>query len=72
MSAKIELFPGPRAPHAEAVRQHAHAAAMRYVTRAEEAFQLLSVASTELERSSLCEIAEAWLDLAEAALPVRA
>jgi len=71
MSAKIELFPGPRPPSPEARLQHAQAAAARYANRAEEAFQLLAMATTELERSTLCEIAEAWLDLAEAALPAR-
>lgn len=71
MSAKIEVFPGRRPGPSEAARRRGEAAALRYVTRAEEAFQLLANASSELERTTLCEIAEAWLDLAEAALPVR-
>jgi hypothetical protein len=42
---------------------------MRYVQRAEEAFDLLAAASTDVERRTLCDIAEIWLDMAEAALP---
>ena len=64
MSATIEQFPKPggtplRGPEV----------AQRYMRRAEEAFELLAQSSTDLERSTLREIAEIWLDMAEAALP---
>jgi len=42
---------------------------LRYVRRAQEAFDLLAQSTTELERRTLCDIAEIWLDMAEAALP---
>lgn len=45
---------------------------MRYVRRAEEAFDLLAAAATDVERRTLCDIAEIWLDMAEAALPASA
>jgi hypothetical protein len=45
---------------------------LRYVRRAQEAFDLLAQATTELERVTLCDIAEIWLDMAEAALPSHA
>lgn len=72
MSATIEQFPVRRTSPAEVQRRRCETNAMRYVSRAEEAFQLLAAATTELERDTLCEIAEAWLDLAEASLPIRA
>ena len=65
MSATIEPFPRPaRAPDQAD-------AALRYIRRAQEAFALLGQATTDLERTTLCDIAETWLDLAEAALPER-
>ncbi|WP_297695848.1 hypothetical protein [Phenylobacterium sp.] len=72
MSAKIERFPGVPAPRPEVNPSRGESAALRYVSRAQEAFQLIAMAGTDLERSAYCEIAEAWLDLAEAALPIRA
>lgn len=66
MSATISQFPqqkGPPLSGAEAAR--------RYVRRAGEAFELLAQATTDVERSTLCEMAEIWLDMAEAALPAR-
>lgn len=72
MSAIIEQFPVRRVSPREAQWRRAEANAVRYVSRAEEAFQLLAGATTEVERDTLCEIAEAWLDLAEASLPIRA
>ena len=62
--ATIEPFPTPRATPIRGAE-----VASRYVGRAEEAFELLSNATTELERSTLCDIAEIWLDMAESALP---
>ena len=64
MSAVIEPFPRPKV-----VSTQGADAAMRYVRRAQEAFDLMSMATTELERVTLCDIAEIWLDMAEAALP---
>jgi hypothetical protein len=61
MSATIEPFPRPQTRGA--------GAAMRYVRRAEEAFDLLATARNDVERRTLCDIAEIWLDMAEAALP---
>ena len=66
MSATIELFPYRRRPVTSGPE-----AAMRYVTRAHEAFELLAAARTDVERTTLCDIAELWLDMAEAALPAR-
>ena len=66
MSAIIEPFPGPRS-----VATRGPDAALRYVGRAQEAFELLAAASTDVERTTLCDIAEIWLDMAEAALPAR-
>jgi hypothetical protein len=67
MSATIEQFPTPwRTPLRGAD------VAQRYVRRAEEAFELLARSTTDLERTTLCDIAEIWLDMAEAALPARA
>lgn len=64
MSAIVELFPsrGRLAIRGTDV-------SLRYVRRAQEAFDLLAQASTDLERGTLCDIAEIWLDMAEAALP---
>lgn len=64
MSAIIEIFPTPARP-----RTRGTDAAKRYVRRAEEAFELLATARSEVERRTLCDIAEIWLDMAEAALP---
>lgn len=64
MSATIEPFPRGGRPQTRGPD-----AAMRYVQRAEEAFDLLAAASTDVERRTLCDIAEIWLDMAEAALP---
>lgn len=64
MSATIEAFPRPERPTSQGAD-----AALRYVRRAHEAFELLAQASTDLERATLCDIAEIWLDMAEAALP---
>lgn len=64
MSAQIEPFPGT-ARHPSARNE----AARRYMTRAREAFELLAAATNDAERVTLCEIAEIWLDMAEAALP---
>jgi hypothetical protein len=66
MSAIIEPFPRPRT-----IGTRGPDAAMRYVQRAQEAFDLLAAASTDVERTTLCDIAEIWLDMAEAALPVQ-
>jgi hypothetical protein len=46
-------------------------AAWRYVRHAEETFELLAQATTDVERSTLCDIAEIWLEMAESALAVR-
>jgi hypothetical protein len=67
MSAIIEAFPRPRS-----VQTRGADAARRYVRRAQEAFELLTAATTDVERKTLCDIAEIWLDMAEAALPARA
>lgn len=67
MMAKIELFPRP-----DPARRREAEAARRYVRRAQEAFDLLGQANTDLERRTLCDIAEIWLDMAECALPFRA
>jgi len=64
MSATIEPFPSPGRGLARGAD-----AAGRYVRRAQEAFDLLANASTDLERRTLCDIAEIWLDMAESALP---
>ena len=64
MSATIEPFPRPKSLNTRGAD-----AAMRYVRRAQEAFELLAAASTDVERTTLCDIAEIWLDMAEAALP---
>ncbi|HSV03412.1 MAG TPA: hypothetical protein VLI41_09420 [Phenylobacterium sp.] len=69
MSAKIERFPAVRRPAGGATLSRGETAALRYASRAEEALQLLAMATTDLERAALCGIVEAWLDLAEAALP---
>lgn len=63
MTATISQFPRvrPALSGAEVAR--------RYVRRAEEAFEMLARATTDVERSTLCDIAEIWLDMAEAALP---
>ena len=66
MSATIEPFPRPRN-----VTTRGTDAAMRYVRRAQEAFELQSAASTDVERTTLCDIAEIWLDMAESALPAQ-
>lgn len=66
MSATIEPFPRTQRP---AIR--GADVSLRYVRRAQEAFDLLAQAPTEVERRTLCDIAEIWLDMAEAALPVR-
>lgn len=66
MSATIQPF-----PRARAIETRGANAAMRYVGRAQEAFDLLAAASTDAERTTLCDIAEIWLDMAEAALPAR-
>lgn len=66
MSATIEPFPRP-----PPLTTRGADAATRYVNRAQEAFELLAQATTELERATLCDIAEIWLDMAEAALPRR-
>jgi hypothetical protein len=66
MSAIIELFPtGGRAS------MRSSDAASRYVRRAQDAFELLAQANSDLERRTLCDIAEIWLDLAESALPAK-
>ena len=67
MSATIEPFPRPVRP-----KTRGPDAAMRYVRRAEEAFDLLAAAGTDAERRTLCDIVEIWLDMAEAALPAQA
>lgn len=67
MSATIEPFPQRGRPEIRGAE-----VSLRYVRRAEEAFELLSQATTELERQTLCDIAEIWLDMAEAALPAQA
>ena len=66
MSAIIEPFPsrGRLAIRGADV-------SLRYTRRAQEAFDLLAQATTDLERRTLCDIAEIWLDMAEAALPAR-
>lgn len=64
MSATIQPFPRTRA-----TERCGPDAAMRYVRRAQEAFDLLATATTDVERSTLCDIAEIWLDMAQAALP---
>jgi hypothetical protein len=63
MSARISQFPESGRPVMSGAE-----AARRYVRRAEEAFELLAQATTELERSTLCDIAEIWLEMAESAL----
>lgn len=63
MSAIIEPFPRP-----ERLTTSGADAAARYTRRAQEAFDLLAQATTELERTTLCDIAEIWLDMAESAL----
>jgi hypothetical protein len=65
MSATIEPFP----PRGRASTTNGPDAAMRYVRRAQEAFELLAAARNDVERTTLCDIAEIWLDMAEAALP---
>ncbi|HEX3699346.1 MAG TPA: hypothetical protein VHV27_01605 [Phenylobacterium sp.] len=65
MSATIEAF-----PKSHSVRTRGPDAAARYVRRAQETFELLAAAATEAERTTLCDIAEIWLDMAEAALPL--
>ena len=67
MSAIIEPFP-PRGR----LQIRGAEVSLRYVRRAEEAFELLAQATTDLERHTLCDIAEIWLDMAEAALPAGA
>jgi hypothetical protein len=64
MSATIALFPQPAGPPIRGAE-----AAHRYLRRAEEAFDLLAIATTDVERSTLRDIAEIWLEMAEAALP---
>ena len=64
MSATISQFPQRERPVMSGAE-----AAKRYVRRAEEAFELLAHATTDVDRSTLCEIAEIWLDLAQSALP---
>jgi hypothetical protein len=64
MSATISQFPQRPQPATSGAE-----AARRYVRRAEEAFELLARSTTDVERSTLCDIAEIWLDMAEAALP---
>jgi hypothetical protein len=64
MSATISQFPNRARPVTSGAE-----AARRYVRRAEEAFELLAQSTTDVERSTLCDIAEIWLDMAEAALP---
>ena len=66
MSATIEPFPTQALPRIRGAE-----VSLRYVGRAQEAFDLLAQATTDLERRTLCDIAEIWLDMAEAALPVR-
>ena len=66
MSATIEPFPTQDRPPIRGAE-----VSLRYVRRAQEAFDLLAQATTDLERRTLCDIAEIWLDMAEAALPVR-
>jgi hypothetical protein len=67
MSAIIQAFPRARTAETRGAD-----AAMRYVRRAQEAFDLLAAANTDVERTTLCDIAEIWLDMAEAALPTHA
>ena len=67
MSATIEPFPTPRGAPIRGAE-----VATRYVRRAQEAFDIIAQSTTDLERRTLCDIAEIWLDMAEAALPVRA
>lgn len=70
MSAEIHPFPTAlAAPLAR--RRRAEVNALRYVARAEETFRLMSNARSELQKTALCEIAEAWLELAEVTLPAR-
>lgn len=64
MSATIEPFP-PRG--ANPLR--GADVSQRYMRRAQEAYDLLATSRTELERTTLADIAEIWLDMAEAALP---
>jgi len=65
MSATIALFPQRPQPPTSGAE-----AAKRYLRRASEACELVALAGTDAERSTLCDIAEIWLDMAEAALPV--
>jgi hypothetical protein len=69
MSAIIQPFPRSRTAQTQGPQTHGPDAAKRYVHRAQEAFDLLAVASTPAERTTLCDIAEIWLDMAEGALP---
>jgi hypothetical protein len=64
MSATIEPFPTPGGTPIRGAE-----VATRYVRRAHEAVELLGRATTDFERRTLCEMAEIWLDMAEAALP---
>jgi len=41
----------------------------RYMDRAQEAHDLLAGARTDLERTTLNDIAEIWMEMAEAAAP---
>jgi len=66
MSATIETF-----PVAAPLPTRGPEAAARYSRRAQEAFELLSRSITDVERTTLCEMAEIWLDMAEAALQDR-
>jgi hypothetical protein len=70
MSATIELFP-TRVPTRARIPIRGAEVAGRYAGRAQEAFELLALATTDQERQTLCDIAELWLDMAEAALPPR-
>jgi hypothetical protein len=66
MSATIEPFPVPGRLEIRGAE-----VSLRYVRRAQEAFELLAQSTTDLERRTLCDIAEIWLDMAEAALPAQ-
>lgn len=64
MSATIEPFPLRRTTPLRGAE-----ISRRYARRAQEAYDLLAVSRSELECQTLCDIAEIWLDMAEAALP---
>jgi hypothetical protein len=64
MAAIVSQFPQRERPAMSGAE-----AARRYLRRAEEACELLAKATTDVERSTLCDMAEIWLDMAEAALP---